>query len=439
MKRFYYITCLIAYLLCCLLVSQISSSFFQQHTKEKLMEKVSTSLYEQAVSISSAYGASSYDTPLSADSIHTSLNFLDNYLSSTIWILDTDGTLLISSDSQEQAALPITITNFDPTDMGSKNYMLGDYYGYFKEEQLTVLSTVVSDFEIRGYVVIHTPAWQIDALVAETTPPRYVITLLTFGLALLLFTLFALTLLKPLRKIDLDTKASNRTTAIERNMIANISHDFRSPLTSIKGYAEAMVDGTIPPEASEKYLNIIISETERLHQLTENLLALNRYDNMETELAPSAFDINQMLKDTCALFEGRCLSKKISLSLLLSGKNLIVYADEGKIKQVIYNLVDNAIKFSHPNSVIVLETGVRNEKALVSVKDSGIGIPKDSLSHIWERFYKTDLSRGKDKQGFGLGLSIVRKILQTHGETIEVTSTEGVGTKFTFTLPKAAE
>lgn len=439
MKRFFYIAYLIAYLSISLLAAWLAVDFSNRYTKEKLTEKAATSLYEQAVSISSVYGVSYYDNPLSLNSVQANLVFLGNYLSSTIWLLDTNGTILVSSDIEEQPTLPITIESFDPTDMGTKNYMLGDYYGYFGEKQLTVLSTIVSDFEIRGYIVIHTPARQLDTVTAGITLPRRTVMLLTFAAALLLFGLFALLLLRPLRKMDLDAKASNRTTAIERNMIANISHDFRSPLTSIKGYAEAMVDGTIPPEASEKYLNIIISETERLHQLTENLLALNRYDNMEIKLTPSVFDINQVLKESGALFEGRCLSKKISLSLLLSGENLSVYADEGKIKQIIYNLIDNAIKFSHPNSVIVLETGERNEKALVTIKDSGIGIPKDSLSRIWERFYKTDLSRGKDKQGFGLGLSIVRKILQAHGETIEVTSTEGVGTKFTFTLPKNEE
>lgn len=439
MKRFFYIAYLIAYLSVSLLVSWLAVDFSGRHIKEKLTEKTATSLYEQAVFISSVYGSTYYDNPLSLNSVQANLVFLGNYLSSTIWILDTDGTILVSSDMEEQPALPITIENFDPTDMGTKNYMIGDYYGYFNDEQLSVLATIVSDFEIRGYIVIHTPAEQLDVVTAGLTPPRRIVLLLTFAAALFLFALFALLLLKPLKKMDLDAKASNRTTAIERNMIANISHDFRSPLTSIKGYAEAMVDGTIPPEASEKYLNIIITETERLHQLTENLLALNRYDNMETELTPSVFDINQVLKESGALFEGRCLSKKISLSLLLSGKDLSVYADEGKIKQVIYNLIDNAIKFSHPNSEIVLETGERNEKALITIKDSGIGIPKDSLSRIWERFYKTDLSRGKDKQGFGLGLSIVLKILQAHGETIEVTSTEGVGTKFTFTLPKSGE
>lgn len=437
MKRFLYIVYLFAYLFLALLSSWAASELFLRHAEEKLTEETATELYEQAITISSVYGTSYYDNPLTRDSMQSNLTFLGNYFASTIWIIDTDGNILISSDAKERAALPLTISDFDPTDTGTKNYMIGDYYGYFREEQLTVLSTIVSDFETRGYVVIHTPMTQISTLAASMAPPRYVPLLLAFGVSLLLFALFSLILLKPFRQMDLEAKAANQMKNIERNMIANISHDFRSPLTSIKGYAEAMVDGTIPPEASEKYLSIIISETERLHQLTENLLTLNRYDNMDMELTISAFDINQILKDTGALFEGRCLNKKISLRLVLSGKNLMVSGDPGKIKQVIYNLVDNAIKFSYPNSVIVLETSERNEKALISVKDSGIGISKDSLPHIWERFYKTDSSRGKDKQGFGLGLSIIRKILQAHGETIEVTSAEGMGTKFTFTLPKA--
>ena len=437
MKKFLYVAFLIAYLFLSLLTSWLAVDYYKNHVREKLTEETAANLYKQATAVSSVYGTSYYDNPLSWNSVQANLNVLGNYLSSTIWILDMDGNLLISSDSEEQAALPLTIEAFDPVDMGTQNYMIGNYYGYFEEEQLTVLSTIISDLDIRGYVVIHVPTSKIDALTAEMAPPRYVLLLLSLGTSLLLFILLSLMLLKPIRQMDLEATAANQTTTIERNMIANISHDFRSPLTSIKGYAEAMVDGTIPPEASEKYLNIIISETDRLHQLTENLLTLNRYDNMEIDLMPSIFDINQVLKDTGALFEGWCLNKKISLSLVLSGQNLMVYADEGKIKQVIYNLVDNAIKFSHPDSVIVLETRERNEKALVSIKDSGIGIPKESLSHIWERFYKTDSSRGKDKQGFGLGLSIVRKIMQTHGETVEVASTEGVGTEFTFTLPVA--
>lgn len=106
-----------------------------------------------------------------------------------------------------------------------------------------------------------------------------------------------------------------------------------------------------------------------------------------------------------------------------------------KIQQVLYNLIDNAIKFSHNDSSIRIETSLKNEKVFVSVKDYGIGIPADSVKKIWERFYKTDLSRGKDKKGTGLGLSIVKEIIQAHNEHINCISTEGVGTEFIFTLP----
>ena len=129
----------------------------------------------------------------------------------------------------------------------------------------------------------------------------------------------------------------------------------------------------------------------------------------------------------------------IRFNLILSGEQLFVTADFSKIQQVLYNLIDNAIKFSHPDSTITIETTEKNDKVFVSVKDTGIGIPKDSLKKIWERFYKTDLSRGKDKRGTGLGLSIVKEIIQAHGENINCISTEGVGTEFIFTLPIAKE
>ena len=151
------------------------------------------------------------------------------------------------------------------------------------------------------------------------------------------------------------------------------------------------------------------------------------------------FDINQTIKTTLLTFEGICANKHILLNLILSGEQLFVTADFSKIQQVLYNLIDNAIKFSHPDSTITIETTEKNDKVFVSVKDTGIGIPKDSLKKIWERFYKTDLSRGKDKRGTGLGLSIVKEIIQAHGENINCISTEGVGTEFIFTLPIAKD
>ena len=225
----------------------------------------------------------------------------------------------------------------------------------------------------------------------------------------------------------------------QKRLVANISHDFRSPLTSMRGYLEAMQDGTIPPELHEKYIGVVLNETDRLTKLTNSLLTLNNLNTQGMILDRTNFDINPVIKNTAASFEGTCRSKFITIELVLTGEQMYVNADMVKIQQVLYNLVDNAIKFSHKNSSIKVETIEKSNKLLVSVKDNGIGIPKDSLKLIWNRFYKTDLSRGKDKKGTGLGLSIAKEIIQSHNENINVVSTEGVGTEFIFTLEKASK
>ena len=132
-----------------------------------------------------------------------------------------------------------------------------------------------------------------------------------------------------------------------------------------------------------------------------------------------------------------CTPKHISIELLLLPGEILVYADRRKIQQVLYNLIDNAIKFSENNSSITIEVVEKNGKVFISVKDHGIGIPKKALNKIWERFYKSDLSRGKDKKGTGLGLSIVKEVIQAHDEHINVISTEGVGTEFIFSLSRS--
>lgn len=229
----------------------------------------------------------------------------------------------------------------------------------------------------------------------------------------------------------------NNFDEYQRAFISNISHDFRSPLTSIRGYAQAMLDGTIPPDAQEKYLNIILSETDRLTNLTSNLLELNSFNRESVLLDLSNFNIHETIIRTVDTLEGTASKKGISFVLdFHSKKELFVNADEAKIHQVLYNLIDNAIKFSHSDSEIKIGTIKKGDKIFVSVKDSGIGIPKDSLNKVFDRFYKTDISRGKDKKGTGLGLSISKEIINSHNQTINVVSTEGVGTEFVFTLKK---
>lgn len=224
----------------------------------------------------------------------------------------------------------------------------------------------------------------------------------------------------------------------QHKFISNISHDFRSPLTSIRGYVQAMTEGIIPPEDQAKYLNIILFETERLTKLTTDLLELNSFDKDNFLLNITDFDIHAAIASTINTLEGTAKGKHIRFETEFACDGpLPVSGDPDKIHQVLHNLIDNAIKFSHSDSRIFIRTRTHGEKVFISVKDTGIGIPKESISRIWERFYKTDLSRGKDKLGTGLGLSISKEIINAHKQTINVVSTAGVGSEFVFTLPRA--
>ncbi|MDF1618163.1 sensor histidine kinase [Petrocella sp. FN5] len=222
---------------------------------------------------------------------------------------------------------------------------------------------------------------------------------------------------------------------MRKDFIANISHDFRSPLTSIKGFVQAILDNTIPYERQGKYLNIVLDETERLTKLTNDILLLTKMENNTVQLNKTHYDLHQDIRKILFQFEQKILDKHIDFTLLIDQQELFVFADMNQIQRVLTNLIDNAIKFCSPEDTIIVETTVLIGKVEVRIKDSGPGISEEDIKYIWDRFHKADRSRGKDKKGIGLGLSIVREIIKAHNEKIDVYSQEGKGTTFVFTLP----
>lgn len=235
------------------------------------------------------------------------------------------------------------------------------------------------------------------------------------------------TMAKELQEVD----------TLQSDFIANISHDFRSPLTSIKGYVEAMLDGTIPEEMFTKYLSIVLDEANRLTKMTNNVLDLTKMENGQIELHLINFDINEMIVKLALSLEKRIEEKKIQINFQFIQEKLFVNADLDLIQRVIYNLLDNALKFTDEGDSITVETSIVGKKAYIVISDTGCGISEESLPHIFERFHKGDKSRGKNKLGTGLGLAIVKQIMLTHHEDITVRSQVGEGTKFAFTLPLA--
>lgn len=468
MKKLLYLKFLVAYIIfgCFgfLAVATFSSSLTLEHETRETAE----TLYEEASLIAKTYVNDLYNNQITIESAYSQLHALSTYLSASIWIVNPSGTVVLNTLEMPDLSNPKVIENFNPSITADSYYIRDNFFGEFDEEMLSVYTPITSNYKIKGYVIIHQPMSELRKRSDDYLSITYITLAVLIFLSLIILLFFTEIFYIPLRKIirateqygagnmhyeftvdsndelgylaaSLNYMASEiaRSEDNQKKFVANVSHDFRSPLTSIRGYLEAMIDGTIPPEMHEKYLNIVLNETDRLTKLTNSLLTLNNLNTKGMVLEMTDFDINQIIRSTVATFEGTCEQKSISISLILTGEEMMVHGDVTKIQQVLYNLLDNAIKFSHNNSTITIETREKHNKLFVSVKDSGIGIPKDSLKMIFDRFYKTDLSRGKDKKGTGLGLSITKEIIHSHGENINVISTEGVGSEFIFTLAEA--
>ncbi len=468
MKRTLYLKFVLAYIIFGVFGLIAVTTVVPSLTEQQLIKEHSVALHSEATLISDTYASQLYTSETSLEEAKEQLDFLSVYLDSTIQIINPSGRVILDTNAPIDVENVVTIEGFDPTITGSSYYTTGTFFDTFTTEYLSVIVPITAEYKVKGYVVIHLSMQSIMDSCNELVNISFITLAILLFLSLIILIFFTEIVYVPLRKITHATEqyatgnmhyeftvdsedeigylaaclsfmASEiaRAEDDQKKFVANVSHDFRSPLTSIRGYLEAMIDGTIPPEMHEKYLNIVLNETERLTKLTNGLLTLNNLNTKGMLLNKTHFDINQVIRNTTATFEGTCRRKDISIELVLYSDALFAYADVDKIQQVLYNLIDNAIKFSHQNSTIKIETSEKRNKIFVSVKDTGIGIPKEELKMIWDRFYKTDTSRGKDKKGTGLGLSITKEIINAHNENINVISTLDEGTEFIFSLARS--
>lgn len=465
MKISLYIKLIFAYTIFAILTFLTIATFSSKLTYDYLLKSKTSILYDEANLIANTYSKNYSMNKLKIGQTYPQLKIVAHFLGAKIWIIDTDGNIILNSDEGETRKI---INNFNPINTKTnKSVFIGNYFGYFDYKVLSVLAPIIGNYKTYAYVAIHFPIYKIKLYLNEILNIIYLTGIVIYILSLLIFLIFHKYIYKPLKSITEAAKQyatgnlsyqinvdNNdeigyladtlnfmsdelyRAKDYQKTFITNISHDFRSPLTSIKGFLEAILDGTIPKDMQNKYLERVLNETERLTNLTNSILSLNQADS-SAYLRRTNFDINKVIKDTVASFEGQCLARNINFELTFSDIITMVNADIGKIQQVLYNLIDNAIKFSNDNSIIYLTISIKYEKVFISVKDEGAGIPKQHIQKIFDRFYKLDTSRGKDKKSTGLGLSIVKDILNSHNETIDVISTQGVGTEFIFSLKKA--
>ncbi len=431
--------------------------------QERMLSRTKQELYQDGTDYVSEYLLKHYKNNLNIRELSSQFALWSDMMDARIWLLGNNGQIILdSAGSGNGYSLVEADASFLDATFQENVYLKG----IMSEPMLSVTVPIIHEYNNKGYLVLLEPMSAIEAESIYYLDFANIAYLIFQPILLVVFLLIYCMTAVPVKKMaeaakkfsrgnfkePLELAASEEYRELgntiqymgdklknaddaQRKFVSNVSHDFRSPLTSIKGYIEAIKDGTIPQEMQEKYLDIVIFETERLTKLTSNLLELNSFDDNGIILHKTEFDINQMIKQIALSFEGTFKKKKLVLNLVFSEKEQFVKADMDKIQQVLYNLIDNAVKFSSQESSIRITTEEKGNKVMIAVKDNGIGIPKENLNRIWERFYKTDASRGKDKKGTGLGLSIVKEIITAHEENISVVSTEGVGTEFIFSLP----
>ena len=223
---------------------------------------------------------------------------------------------------------------------------------------------------------------------------------------------------------------------IRRDFVANVSHEFRTPLTAIQGFAETLIGGAIDdPQNRGRFLAIILEHSRRLARLTEDLLRLSQMDAEQLELEIRAVSVAQLIESCYETAQRRAADKGLTLSLNVPSQLPDVSADNRRLQEVLQNLLDNAIQYTLPGGKIVLSAETRGDEVIFTVADTGIGIPQADQPRIFERFYRVDVARSREAGGTGLGLSISKHLVEAHGGRIWVESEVGVGSKFHFAVP----
>lgn len=466
-------------------------------TEEKATALEDASSYVNMVFVSFLLNmdtSNSYSVARAKKNFNDYLVMQGNSLRSIIWITDKNGVVYQTNWAMPQALadkytkngnvqLPMD-TQFSKLATSETTVReVGNFNGLFNDPSLDKVqffsqngdiwltvgrSFKYTDSENKSFMILvfmSTPVKEVG--VARMQVFRYLLTSMgaAFIIAVILIYIFSLRLSHPLKQIKsaasriasgefekrLDIKSKDEIGELartfnqmavalqnieemRRGFVANVSHELRTPMTSIRGFVDGILDGTIPPEKQSHYLTIVRDETVRLNRLVNDLLDLARMEAGEVKLNFTVWDVNELVRKCVIKLESLLLEKNLAVDADFEEEELLVRADSDSIERVVYNLMHNAIKFTPSGGKISIITRKNKDKVEVMIKDTGIGIEQSDLDMIWDRFYKADKSRGRDKTGTGLGLAIVRNIINEHDQNIWVESKPGEGTVFTFTL-----
>lgn len=405
------------------------------------------------------------DTESDRENIYTMLHLMSNYLEADIVLVNSSGYIYGISNTKYEYLYNKRYTSLNLNNLKNDNileYKSGDSYIYCRGMYNSSDEFIGGIVFIISQETINRPIYDMYNIIWISVIIAIII------LSIIFYFISKKFIIEPLESInevakdfsnghfekrvniknddeigDLAKTFNNMADSIEeaennrREFISNISHELRSPITSVKGFITAILDGIIPQEKEKDYLKIANDEIMRLTRLINDLLDLSAMQAGKVQFKLMKVDINNAIRITVVKMGQKALEKNIKIETNLSGKSLLVLADNDKIIQVLTNLVDNAIKYCNRDGKILVSTKIKNEKVIVSVYNNGPSIRDEDLKYIWDRFYKADKSR-TNKTSTGLGLPIVRNIILQHNEKIWIDNADN-GVTFSFTLKRIKE
>ena len=382
-------------------------------------------------------------------------------------LCNTDGEVIATSDHSDIPATlkipPVTLKRTLKNKYYSSSGSLGEIY---KGENYTVgVPYKNPKGELAGCVYVTTSLSDMRGLLIDILKMFFISAIIAFFLMAIMTYIGIRTMTRPIKKISNAAKSFARgdfsirvpvksqdeigeltqafntmADSIEKSdhmrqdFISNVSHELRSPMTSIGGYADGILDGVIPPEEERKYLEIISSETRRLSRLVSRMLDITRMQSEDITAGATRYDFCEQVRRVIIGFEKRIEEKNIILNVSFSSERIELFANSDAIYQVIYNLLENSTKFSPIGGEVTIDVSTHNGKLWFSIKNGGSAIPEEELPFVFDRFHKADHSRTKDKTGLGLGLFIAKTIVNQHNGKIGAQSSDGE-TEFYFSLP----
>lgn len=460
-----------ACILCSILILGASFRVFIQKYVQSESQK---SLYQSAEAVAEL--ASAYESIGDLENnweFHINLSFAAEAAGTDTVICDETGVVILCSCSEfrcEHLGLQVPQAFVEQVIQEGKTADAGILQGLYDDSRSVVSIPIISqsDGVASGIVIASTGQTQVVGVIRQMTD----IFLMTGAVVLLLAVIACSALMRrtsqPLKDLagaarrfghgDLDARVeldennpaeieelavafNNMADSLEKSeqqrkeFVANVSHELKTPMTTIAGFMDGMLDGTIPPEQHRHYMQIVSDEVRRLSRMVRGMLDISRLqDQTIPEEKKTVFDLCEAAGQVLVSFEQKITQKQLDVQVDMPDEATYTLADADSITQVIYNLVDNAVKFCQQGGTLGLKIQPEDKKIFVSVSNTGLTIPENELSRIFDRFHKTDKSRSVDRDGVGLGLYIVKTIICSHGEDISVTSRDGL-TVFTFSLP----